>query len=49
MKDNGLFYYWGPLLFKITLSTKDIQALKNVCNEARLKKKDQDASSFVLE
>ena len=45
MKDNGLFYYWGPLLFKITLSTKDIQALKNVCNEARLKKKDQDFSA----
>jgi len=42
MKDNGRFYYWGPLLFRVTLSPEDIQALKNVCNEARLEKKDHN-------
>ena len=40
MKDNGSFYYWGPLLFRITLSPKDIQALKNICKEARLEQTD---------
>jgi len=40
MKDDGLFYYWGPLLFKITLSTEDIKALKKVCEEARLHQQD---------
>ena len=40
MKDNGSFYYWGPLLFRITLSPEDIQALKKLCKEARLEKKD---------
>jgi len=40
MKEKGNFYYWGPLLFRITLSPEDIQALKNVCKEARLEQRD---------
>ena len=38
MKERGIFYYWGPLLFKIKLATKDIQALKKLGAEAKLKK-----------
>jgi len=40
MIKEGRFYYWGPLLFKITLRNEEIQALKKLCDEAQLKKID---------
>ena len=38
MKERGIFYYWGPLLFRVKLATKDVQALKKLGAEAKLKK-----------
>ncbi len=30
-------HYWGPLLFKIKIDSKDIKAIKKICGEAKEK------------
>ena len=33
MIHNGQFYYWGPLLFRTTISSEDILKLKSICHK----------------
>ena len=39
-KKVGKFYYWGPLLFKTKLEKGDLEALKKLATETKLKKID---------
>lgn len=40
MKEKGVFHFWGPLLFRIKVSAKDVDALKHLSSQARLNQLD---------